>query len=75
VRAEPQPSASLPPWPPVVAESLYLRTSGAEGQRGYRSPLARRSDTLAFLDTAIEAALALPANGFWAFEAHPPCPE
>ncbi len=49
-------------WTPIVAESLYLRTSGAEGQRGYRSPLARRRDTLAFLDTAIEAALALPAK-------------
>jgi hypothetical protein len=52
-----------PRWQPVIAESLYLRTGGAEGQRGYRSPLARRRDTLAFLDTAIEAALALPGYG------------
>ena len=51
-----------PRWQPIIAESLYLRTGGAEGQRGYRSPLARRRDTLAFLDTAIEAALALPAK-------------
>jgi len=51
-----------PRWQPIIAESLYLRSAGAEGHRGYRSPLARRRDTLAFLDTAIEAALALPAR-------------
>lgn len=50
-----------PRWQPIIAESLCLRTSGAEGRRGYSSPLARRRDTLAFLDTTIEAALALPA--------------
>ena len=48
-----------PRWQPIIAESLYLRTSGAEGRRSYRSPLARRRDTLAFLDTRIEAALRL----------------
>jgi hypothetical protein len=51
-----------PRWQPIIAESLSLRTGGAEGRRGYRSPLARRRDTLAFLDTTIEAALALPAE-------------
>ena len=50
-----------PRWQPIIAESLCLRTCGAEGRRSYRSPLARRRDTLAFLDTTIEAALALPA--------------
>lgn len=39
-----------------------LRTDGAEGFRSYRNPLARRRDTLAFLDAAIESALALPAT-------------
>ncbi|HSZ28224.1 MAG TPA: hypothetical protein VK784_00530 [Pseudonocardiaceae bacterium] len=53
-----------PRWQPIIAESLYLRTGGGEGHRGYRSPLARRRDTLAFLDTAIEAALALPAGDY-----------
>jgi hypothetical protein len=47
-------------WQPIIAESLCLRTGGAEGQRSYRDPLARRRDTLAFLDATIEAALALP---------------
>jgi hypothetical protein len=51
-----------PRWQRIIAESLCLRTDGAEGRRGYRNPLARRRDTLAFLDTAIEAALALPAK-------------
>ncbi len=51
-----------PHWQRIVAESLYLRTEGGEGHRSYRSPLARRRDTLAFLDTTIEAALALPAK-------------
>jgi hypothetical protein len=51
-----------PYWQPVIAESLSLRTGGAEGRRSYRNPLARRRDTLAFLDTTIEAALALPAK-------------
>lgn len=50
-----------PRWQPIIAESLNLRTRGAEGRRSYRSPLARRRDTLAFLDTRIDAALALPA--------------
>ena len=43
-------------------ESLYLRTDGAEGRRSYRSPLARRRDTLAFVHTTIEAALELPGQ-------------
>ena len=51
-----------PRWQRIIAESLYLRTGGAEGRRSYRSPLARRRDTLAFLDTTIEAALALPVT-------------
>lgn len=46
----------------IIAESLWLRTEGAEGRRSYRNPLARRRDTLAFLDITIEAALALPAE-------------
>ncbi|WP_158684492.1 aminoglycoside adenylyltransferase domain-containing protein [Amycolatopsis orientalis] len=46
-------------WQRIVAESLRLRTGGAEGQRGYRNPLARRRDTLAFLDATIDDALAL----------------
>ena len=50
-----------PRWQPIIAERLYLRTSGAEGRRSYHSPLARRRDSLAFLDSTIEAALALPA--------------
>ncbi|AHH97396.1 hypothetical protein [Kutzneria albida] len=50
-----------PRWQRIIAESLSLRTEGAEGRRGYRNPLARRRDTLAFLDTTIDAALALPA--------------
>jgi hypothetical protein len=39
-----------------------LRTDGAEGRRSYRSPLARRRDTLAFVNTTIEAALELPGQ-------------
>ena len=59
-------AAALTAWFPVwtvlgVSRLHHLRTSGAEGRRSYRSPLARRRDTLAFLDTTIEAALALPA--------------
>jgi hypothetical protein len=50
-----------PGWRRIIAESRYLRTAGAEGSRGYRNPLARRRDTLAFLDATIDAALALPA--------------
>jgi hypothetical protein len=50
-----------PRWQPIIAESLCLRTSGAEGRLSYHSPLARRRDTLTFLDTTIEAALTLPA--------------
>lgn len=49
-----------PRWQPIIAESLYLRTNGAEGHRNYRSPLARRRDTLAFVDIAIDSALAMP---------------
>lgn len=51
-----------PRWQPIIAESLHLRTRGAEGGRSYRNPLARRRDTLAFLDAAMESALALPAT-------------
>ncbi|HET9144423.1 hypothetical protein [Actinophytocola sp.] len=51
-----------PRWQPIIAESLSLRTEGVEGRRSYRNPLARRRDTLAFLDTTIDAALALPAK-------------
>ncbi len=51
-----------PRWQRIIAESLSLRTEGAEGRRSYRNPLARRRDTLAFLDTTIDAALALPAK-------------
>ncbi|MFI5783981.1 hypothetical protein [Nocardia sp. NPDC051570] len=51
-----------PRWQRTVAESLHLRTNGTEGHRGYRNPLARRRDTLAFLDTTIDAALALPVE-------------
>lgn len=51
-----------PRWQRIIAESLALRTGGAQGRRGYRDPLARRRDTLAFLDTAIDSALALPAG-------------
>jgi hypothetical protein len=51
-----------PRWRRIVAESLWLRTQGAEGSRGYRNPLARRRDTLAFVDTVIEDALALPVK-------------
>jgi Domain of unknown function (DUF4111) len=50
-----------PRWHPIIEESLSLRTGGAEGRRHYRNPLARRRDTLAFLDTAIDSALALHA--------------
>ncbi|MFE3176630.1 hypothetical protein ACFXPA_12575 [Amycolatopsis sp. NPDC059090] len=46
-------------WQRIVAESLSLRTEGAEGRRSYRNPLARRRDTLAFLDATIDDALAL----------------
>jgi hypothetical protein len=35
------------------------RTGGAEGRRGYRNPLARRRETLAYLDATIDSALAL----------------
>ncbi|WP_051791611.1 hypothetical protein [Amycolatopsis jejuensis] len=48
-----------PRWQRIVAESLSLRTGGAEGRRGYRNPFARRRETLAFLDTTIDAALSL----------------
>ncbi|WP_406636796.1 hypothetical protein [Amycolatopsis sp. WGS_07] len=48
-----------PRWQRIVAESLSLRTEGAEGRRSYRNPLARRRDTLAFLDATIDGALAL----------------
>ncbi|WP_378740961.1 hypothetical protein [Nocardia brasiliensis] len=51
-----------PRWQPIIAESLHLRTTGTEGHRSYRNPLARRHDTLAFLDTTIDAALALPTQ-------------
>lgn len=51
-----------PRWRPVIAESLHLRTGGAEGRRSYRDPRRRRRDTLAFVDTAVEAALALPGG-------------
>ncbi|UOB14795.1 hypothetical protein MQE23_39570 [Streptomyces sp. HP-A2021] len=47
---------------PIVEESLYLRTSGAEGRRHYRNALTRRRDTLAFLDVTIDSALALRAE-------------
>ncbi|WP_051705142.1 nucleotidyltransferase domain-containing protein [Streptomyces sp. NRRL S-455] len=52
-----------PPWERIIAESLWLRTRGAQGRSSYRNPFARRRDTLAFLDTAIDSALALPAEG------------
>ncbi|GAA0517299.1 hypothetical protein GCM10009545_19190 [Saccharopolyspora thermophila] len=45
-----------------IAESLHLRTGGTEGRRSYRNPLARRRDTLAFLDDTVESALALAAE-------------
>lgn len=48
-----------PRWQRIIAESLSLRTGGAEGRRSYRNPLARRSDTLAFLDATIDDALTL----------------
>ncbi|KAK1184262.1 DUF4111 domain-containing protein [Streptomyces sp. NBS 14/10] len=48
-----------PRWHRIVEESLALRTSGAQGRRHYRNPLARRRDTLAFLDAVIDSALAL----------------
>ncbi|GLY68364.1 nucleotidyltransferase domain-containing protein [Amycolatopsis taiwanensis] len=51
-----------PRWQRIIAESLSLRTEGAEGRRSYRNPLARRRDTLAFLDITIDAALALSAK-------------
>ncbi|PXX60228.1 hypothetical protein DFR70_11068 [Nocardia tenerifensis] len=51
-----------PRWHRIIDESLHLRTCGAEGQRGYRNPMARRRDTLAFVDNAIDAALALPGR-------------
>lgn len=47
-----------PRWQRIIAESLSLRTGGAEGRRGYRNPLTRRRDTLDFLDHAIDDALA-----------------
>lgn len=46
-------------WQRIIAESLSLRTEGAEGRRSYRNPLTRRRDTLAFLDATIDDALAL----------------
>jgi hypothetical protein len=52
-----------PRWHRIIAESLSLRTEGAEGRRGYHNPLARRRDTLAFLDTTIDAALACADQG------------
>ncbi|MCM6775259.1 nucleotidyltransferase domain-containing protein [Nocardia sp. CDC159] len=55
-------NAFAPRWRRIIDESLALRTDNAEGRLGYRNPLARRRDTLAFLDTTIEAALALPAE-------------
>ncbi|WP_409494356.1 hypothetical protein [Amycolatopsis sp. cmx-11-12] len=51
-----------PRWQRVIAESLSLRTAGVEGGRSYRNPLARRRDTLAFLDVTIDTTLALPAK-------------
>ncbi|WP_132113978.1 hypothetical protein [Actinocrispum wychmicini] len=36
-----------------------LRTGGAEGRRGYRDPVARRRDSLAFVDATIDSALEL----------------
>ncbi|BCJ30488.1 aminoglycoside adenylyltransferase domain-containing protein [Actinocatenispora sera] len=48
-----------PRWHRIVDECLALRTGGAEGRRGYRNPLARRRETLAYLDAAIDSALAL----------------
>lgn len=47
-----------PRWQRIIAESLSLRTGGAEGRRGYRNPFTRRRDTLDFLDTTIDDALA-----------------
>ncbi|MER6141417.1 aminoglycoside adenylyltransferase domain-containing protein [Streptomyces sparsogenes] len=49
-------------WHPVIEESLFLRSGGAEGRRHYRNPVARRRDTLAFLDAAIDSALASAAE-------------
>ncbi|WP_346172467.1 hypothetical protein [Streptomyces cuspidosporus] len=49
-------------WHPVIEESLFLRSGGAEGRRRYRNPVARRRDTLAFLDVAIDSALASAAG-------------
>ena len=46
-------------WRRILDECLALRTGGAEGRRGYRDPLARRRDTLDFVDSTIDAALAL----------------
>jgi hypothetical protein len=51
-----------PRWHRITAESLWLRTGGVEGSRGYGDPLERRRDTLAFVDATIDAALALPAK-------------
>ncbi|EFL10126.1 MULTISPECIES: aminoglycoside adenylyltransferase domain-containing protein [Actinomycetes] len=48
-----------PRWHRIIAESMSLRTSGEEGHRSYRNPLARRRDTLAFLDATIDDALTL----------------
>lgn len=48
-----------PRWHHILDESLYLRSGGAEGRRVYRNRLARRRDTLAFLDATIDSALAL----------------
>lgn len=50
-------------WHRIIDESLHLRTRGAQGRRGYRNPVARRRDTLAFPDTTtIDAALILAAE-------------
>lgn len=48
-----------PRWHRIVDESLHLRTNGAEGRHSYRDPFTRRRDALAFLDFAIDSALAV----------------
>lgn len=48
-----------PRWHRILDESLALRSGGAEGARGYRNPVSRRRDTLAYLDATIDSALAL----------------
>ncbi|GIH14064.1 nucleotidyltransferase domain-containing protein [Rugosimonospora africana] len=42
-------------WHPIVAEALRIRRGGTD-PRGYRDPLRRRRDTLAFMDHVIEDA-------------------